>query len=155
MMQDIISETIARNTLWVLHQHPELASLEPTPTSDYRLAKTFEASKISYRILRFLYIFRKVAFALLAEPCSSFENQPLHDIVLHLQVERKSLQNPSRHPQGRQLQRFPGYYWPAKNDEGVVLQIPQRPHESCCQERLLWVASESRAGNVFEEREKA
>jgi hypothetical protein len=61
MVQNIITETITRNVIRVLQKHPELAYLEPTPISDYRLQKSFEASKTSYRILMFLNLFRRVA----------------------------------------------------------------------------------------------
>ena len=40
---------------------PELAYLEPTPTSGYRLKHTFKASITSYRILMFQALFAKIA----------------------------------------------------------------------------------------------
>jgi hypothetical protein len=61
MMQNIIRETISRNAVYLLQNHPDFAYMEPTPFSDYRLAKTFEASKTSCRILMFLNFFRRVA----------------------------------------------------------------------------------------------
>ncbi|KAG9197785.1 hypothetical protein G6514_001065 [Epicoccum nigrum] len=57
----IIKEAILRNVVWMLDAKgadmPELAYLEPSLVSDYRLVKTFEASKTSYRLLMFLKLF--------------------------------------------------------------------------------------------------
>ncbi|KUJ12345.1 uncharacterized protein LY89DRAFT_699675 [Mollisia scopiformis] len=61
MIQNIITEAATRNVNRVLQKHPELAYLEPTTVSKYRLQKSFEASKTSYRILMFLNIFRRTA----------------------------------------------------------------------------------------------
>ena len=61
MMKDIIKETMTRNVVWMLGKNPGLAFLEADKVSDYRLQKTFEASKTSYRLLMFLNLFRKTA----------------------------------------------------------------------------------------------
>lgn len=61
MIQKLIIEAVLRNVKGVLLKHPELAYLEPTSVSEYRLQKTFEASKTSYRILMFLNLFRRIA----------------------------------------------------------------------------------------------
>ena len=57
----VIKEAILRNVVWMLDTKgadmPELAYLEPSLVSDYRLVKTFEASKTSYRLLMFLKLF--------------------------------------------------------------------------------------------------
>lgn len=57
----IIKEAILRNVVWMLDtkgaDRPQLAYLEPSLVSDYRLVKTFEASKTSYRLLMFLKLF--------------------------------------------------------------------------------------------------
>ena len=59
----IIRESITRNVVWMLDPKgadmAELSYLEPSPESDYRLYKTFQASKTSYRLLMFLNLFRK------------------------------------------------------------------------------------------------
>ena len=59
----IIQETITRNVVWMLSpakgNAPELAYLEPSAVSTYRLSRTFEASKTSYRLLLFQNLFRK------------------------------------------------------------------------------------------------
>jgi len=65
-IKSIIREAITRNVVWMLDyargaKMPELCYLEKTPTSRYRLQKTFEASKTSYRLLMFLNLFRTVA----------------------------------------------------------------------------------------------
>ena len=61
----IIKEAVLRNVVWMLDRRgagmAEMAYLEPTPVSDYRLQKTFEASKISYRLLMFLRLFSSAA----------------------------------------------------------------------------------------------
>ncbi|KAJ8115246.1 hypothetical protein OPT61_g3068 [Boeremia exigua] len=61
----IIREAILRNVVWMLDSKgadmAELAYLEPSATSEYRLAKTFEASKTSYRLLMFLKLFSSSA----------------------------------------------------------------------------------------------
>jgi ubiquitin-protein ligase len=61
----IIKEAILRNVVWMLDLKgsamAELAYLEPSDTSDYRLTKTFEASRTSYRLLMFLRLFNSVA----------------------------------------------------------------------------------------------
>ena len=61
----IIKETVTRNVVWMLDKKgsnmPELAYLEPSAVSAYRLKKTFEASKTSYRLLMFLSLFQRTA----------------------------------------------------------------------------------------------
>jgi hypothetical protein len=61
----IIKETITRNVVWMLDAKgsnmPELSYLEPSAVSEYRLQKTFDASKTSYRLLMFLNLFRRTA----------------------------------------------------------------------------------------------
>ena len=54
----IITEAITRNVVWMLdpvrgQNMPELSFLETDAVSDYRLQKTFEAGKTSYRLLMF------------------------------------------------------------------------------------------------------
>ena len=61
IIQNLITEAITRNAKRVLEKYPQLAYLEPTPFSNYRLEKSFEASKTSYRILMFLNLFRHIA----------------------------------------------------------------------------------------------
>ncbi|KAJ5051455.1 uncharacterized protein L3040_001232 [Drepanopeziza brunnea f. sp. 'multigermtubi'] len=61
LTQAVITEVITRNTIRVLQQNSELAYGEPTAVSDYRLQKTFDASKTSYRLLMFIHIFRGTA----------------------------------------------------------------------------------------------
>ncbi|KAL8704607.1 MAG: hypothetical protein Q9201_002254 [Fulgogasparrea decipioides] len=61
----IIKEAILRNVVWMLDARgagmAELSYLEPSASSDYRLQRTFEASKTSYRLLMFLALFCKTA----------------------------------------------------------------------------------------------
>lgn len=65
LTQEIINEAIIRNVVWMLDakgaNKPELSYLEPTPTSEFRLRHTFEASKTSYRLLMFQALFYKIA----------------------------------------------------------------------------------------------
>ncbi|KAG4421983.1 hypothetical protein IFR04_004842 [Cadophora malorum] len=64
-IKSIVRETMTRNVVWILDSKgsgmSELSYLEPSPISDYRLQKSFEAGKTSYRLLMFLNLFRKVA----------------------------------------------------------------------------------------------
>jgi ubiquitin-protein ligase len=61
----IIKEAILRNVAWMLDNKgadmAELAYLEPSAISEYRLVKTFEASTTSYRLLMFLKLFSSSA----------------------------------------------------------------------------------------------
>lgn len=61
----IIKEAVLRNVVWMLDRRGanmhELAYLEPSAISDYRLRHTFQASKTSYRLLMFLGLFCKTA----------------------------------------------------------------------------------------------
>jgi ubiquitin-protein ligase len=61
----IIREAILRNVVWMLDAkgagHAELAYLEPSPISKYRLHYTFAASPTSYRLLMFLKLFSSAA----------------------------------------------------------------------------------------------
>ena len=61
----IIHEAVIRNVVWMLDSKganmPELSYLEPTPISEYRVKRTFEASRTSYRILMFQALFAKIA----------------------------------------------------------------------------------------------
>ncbi|KAI0391892.1 hypothetical protein F5Y17DRAFT_467905 [Xylariaceae sp. FL0594] len=64
LIKDIITEAITRNVVWMLDRRganmPELAYLEErTEVCRYRLEKTFEASKTSYRLLMFSELFRR------------------------------------------------------------------------------------------------
>lgn len=69
LLQAIIEEAITRNVLWMLEPAkvgrpgkgmPELAYLEPSAVSQYRIKKTFEAGKTSYRLLMFFNTMRKI-----------------------------------------------------------------------------------------------
>lgn len=61
----IIKETILRNVVWMLDSKgagmAELNYLEPSSISEYRLARTFQASRTSYRLLMFLSLFSRCA----------------------------------------------------------------------------------------------
>ena len=61
----IIKEAILRNVVWMLDPigagMPELAYLEPSPISEYRLRNTFQASRTSYRLLMLLALFCQTA----------------------------------------------------------------------------------------------
>lgn len=59
----IVKEAVTRNVVWMLDSRganmPELCYMEESAISDYRLQKTFEASKTSYRLLMFLNLMRQ------------------------------------------------------------------------------------------------
>lgn len=58
----IIREAVTRNVVWMLDAKgaamPELSYMEADMISHYRLAKTFEAGRTSYRLLMFFNLFR-------------------------------------------------------------------------------------------------
>jgi ubiquitin-protein ligase len=62
LMMAIIKETVIRNVVWMLDVRgagmAELSYMEASAVSEYRLQKTFEASKTSYRLLMFLNLLR-------------------------------------------------------------------------------------------------
>lgn len=106
----IIKEAILRNVVWMLDSKgadlAELAYLEPSTISEYRLVKSFEASRTSYRLLMFLKLF------------SSSARQPGKSLV-HL---RESLFDShgapppgvsatmaQRIPENREINGFPGF----------------------------------------------
>lgn len=61
----VIKEAILRNVVWMLDTKgacmPELAYLEPSTDSPYRLTMTFKASLTSYRLTMFLKLFSSAA----------------------------------------------------------------------------------------------
>ena len=61
----IITEAITRNVVWLLDRRgagmPELSYMEVDAVSNYRLQKTFEGSRTSYRLLMFSELFRRTA----------------------------------------------------------------------------------------------
>ncbi|OTA58865.1 hypothetical protein K449DRAFT_385425 [Hypoxylon sp. EC38] len=65
LMKAIIIEAITRNVVWLFDRKgafmPELSFLEDQPVSAYRLNKTFEGSRTSYRLLMFSELFRRTA----------------------------------------------------------------------------------------------
>ena len=64
ILKNLIIEAITRNVVWMLDQKKgagltELAYLEADAVSEYRLEKTFEASRTSYTLLMFQNLFRR------------------------------------------------------------------------------------------------
>lgn len=61
----IIKEAILRNVVWMLDNKgagmAELSYIEPCAVSEYRLQRTFDASKTSYRLLMFFALFYRAA----------------------------------------------------------------------------------------------
>lgn len=74
-METMIKEAITRNVVWMLGEQPGLSYIEPSEVSQYRLEKTFEASKTSYRILMFLKIFKTTAIGKPKKPLSQLANE--------------------------------------------------------------------------------
>jgi hypothetical protein len=67
---EIIKEAIVRNVVWMLSSHnhkgghhPELAYLEPSLVSSYRLVNTYHSSTTSYRLLMFQDLMRRTVLA--------------------------------------------------------------------------------------------
>ena len=79
LIKSIIKETVTRNVVWMLNPKnqnmPELAYLEPSAVSNYRLQKTFDAGKTSYRLLMFLNLFRKTAVGNPRKPLSQLRDE--------------------------------------------------------------------------------
>jgi ubiquitin-protein ligase len=75
IMKPIVKEAVTRNVVWMLGEYPELSYYEPSATSHYRLQKTFEASKTSYRLLMFLNIFRKTAIGSPRKPLPQLRDE--------------------------------------------------------------------------------
>lgn len=65
LMKKIVTEAITRNVVWLLDAKgaglPELGYLETDHISQYRLKKTFDGSRTSYRLLMFSELFRRTA----------------------------------------------------------------------------------------------
>ncbi|PNH28024.1 hypothetical protein BJF96_g8675 [Verticillium dahliae] len=65
LRKDIITEAITRNVVWLFDRRgagmPELSYLEPDAESPYRLKRTFEGGRTSYRLLMFSELFRRTA----------------------------------------------------------------------------------------------
>lgn len=61
----IITEAITRNVVWMLDRRgarrPELSYMEAGAVSAYRLDRTFQSSRTSYRLLMFSELFRRTA----------------------------------------------------------------------------------------------
>ncbi|RYC54750.1 hypothetical protein CHU98_g11462 [Xylaria longipes] len=65
LIKSIITEAITRNVVWLLDQKgasmAELSYMERDAVSAYRLDKTFQGSRTSYRLLMFSELFRRTA----------------------------------------------------------------------------------------------
>ncbi|CZR63215.1 uncharacterized protein PAC_13112 [Phialocephala subalpina] len=79
MMKSIIKETVTRNVVWMLDLKgagmAELSYMEPSKISEYRLQKTFDASKTSYRLLMFLNLFRRTAVGSPRKPLAKLRDE--------------------------------------------------------------------------------
>lgn len=75
VIKSIIKEAVTRNVVWMLEKNPELSYLEPSAVSAYRLKKTFEASKPSYRLLMFLNLFRRTAVGSPRKPLTQLRDE--------------------------------------------------------------------------------
>ena len=81
LMKAIITEAITRNVVWLLDRKgagmAELGYLEDDEVSHYRLGKTFQGSRTSYRLLMFSELFRRTALSSLRRPgCEAAAAQP-------------------------------------------------------------------------------
>lgn len=79
LVKAIIKEAITRNVVWMLDSRgagmSELAYLEPSAISEYRLEKTFGASKTSYRLLMFLRLFQLTAVGSPRKPLTQLRDE--------------------------------------------------------------------------------
>lgn len=109
----IIRETVTRNVVWMLDKRganmQELAYMESNTISQYRLQKTFDASKTSYRLLMFLNLFRKTinrgtgkdkkTLLQLREELFNAHGAPPRGTAARLAADIKALQNVKNFPE--------------------------------------------------------
>lgn len=75
VIKAILKETVTRNVVWMLNTNPELAYLEPSAVSEYRLHHSFQACKTSYRLLIFLNLFHKTAVGVPRKPLNQLRDE--------------------------------------------------------------------------------
>ncbi|KAI0172925.1 hypothetical protein GGR52DRAFT_580541 [Hypoxylon sp. FL1284] len=79
LIKSIITEAIMRNVVWLFDRKganmPELSYMETDPVSTYRLEKTFEGSRTSYRLLMFSELFRRTARPSHEKPLSEVRDE--------------------------------------------------------------------------------
>lgn len=106
----IIKEAVLRNVVWMLDptgaNMPELAYLEPSATSEYRLRRTFQASKTSYRLLMFLNLFYETARGGTAASLTNLRNKifdahggPPRGTAEHMAAEIRTIKDIDAFPQ--------------------------------------------------------
>lgn len=117
----IIRETITRNVVWMLDSKgsnmQELAYMEANDISFYRLQKTFDASRTSYRLLMFLNLFRKTinrgsgkdkkTLIQLREELFNAHGAPPRGTATRLAGDIKTLQNVKNFPEFFQIMGIP------------------------------------------------
>jgi hypothetical protein len=87
LIKAIIKEAVTRNVVWMLdakgQNMPELSFLEADAVSDYRLSKTFQASKTSYCLLMFAKLMQRCVAS------TSFVTDPATGTVLRKPIEQR------------------------------------------------------------------
>ncbi|KAI1505970.1 hypothetical protein F5X99DRAFT_366736 [Biscogniauxia marginata] len=102
LIKSIITETITRNVVWLLDKKganmAELSFMEAEPVSAYRLDKTFQGSRTSYRLLMFSELFRRTARPSHQKPLAQVRDElfdrhgaPPRDAAGHLASEVRRL----------------------------------------------------------------
>ncbi|KAI1422753.1 hypothetical protein F5Y12DRAFT_799336 [Xylaria sp. FL1777] len=102
LIRSIIKEAIIRNVVWLLDRKgacmPELSYMESDAVSAYRLDKTFQGSRTSYRLLMFSELFRRTARSSHEKTLSQVRDQlfdrhggPPLDAAGHLAAEVRRL----------------------------------------------------------------
>ncbi|KAL8917342.1 MAG: hypothetical protein Q9208_008012 [Pyrenodesmia sp. 3 TL-2023] len=104
----IVKETILRNVVWMLDGKgagmAELSYLEPSDVSDYRLIKTFQASRTSYRLLMFLSLFSRSArvpgksLELIRDEMFDAHGAPSQGLASHMAAEIRRIKEIDRIP---------------------------------------------------------
>ncbi|KAL8856960.1 MAG: hypothetical protein Q9178_006455 [Gyalolechia marmorata] len=104
----ITKETILRNVVWMLDGKgagmAELSYLEPSAVSDYRLIKTFQASRTSYRLLMFLSLFSRCArvpgkpLELIRDDMFDAHGAPPQGLASHMAAEIRRIKEIDRFP---------------------------------------------------------
>ncbi|KAL8924238.1 MAG: hypothetical protein Q9172_002778 [Xanthocarpia lactea] len=129
----IIKETILRNVVWMLDGKgagmAELSYLEPSAISDYRLIKTFQASRTSYRLLMFLSLFSRSA-RVPGKPLESIRDAmfdthggPPQGLASHMAAEIRRI---------KQIDRFPPFL-----QEMGLKGLPQKAEFSSFLKRMV------------------
>ncbi|KAI4189250.1 MAG: hypothetical protein LQ346_005152 [Caloplaca aetnensis] len=134
----IIKESILRNVIWMLDSRgagmAELSYLEPSAVSDYRLIKTFQASRTSYRLLMFFSLFSRSAripgksLETIRDDMFDAHGAPPRGMASHMAAEIRRI---------KEIDGFPPFL-----KEMGLRGIPQKAEFSCFLKRMVTHSAE-------------